>query len=132
MWLKSCTLEGSCFYNDCSDGCHNLARFGDVFGFAREEVERDGTSNGNGDDSQKTGYQCDVYNNCFCFDGFADAVGSESIDGVRGLRGFDGADGYDGHDGVGGGSDGVDGSGFDGSGGLDGLGDSSKKERTES
>ena len=25
------------------------------------------------------------------FDGFADAVGSESIDGVRGLRGFDGA-----------------------------------------
>ena len=73
-------------------------------------------------------YQCDVYNNCFSFDGFADAVGSESIDGVRGLRGYDGYDGFDGVDGA---SDGVGGSGLDGFGGLDGLGDSSKKERIE-
>ena len=65
-----------------------------------------------GEDSQKTGCQCDVYNSCFSFGGFADAVGSESIDGVRGLRGFDGADGSDG--GFDGGFDGVDG-GFDGS-----------------
>ena len=125
MWLKSCRLEGSCWDNDCSDGRHDLARFGGVFGFAGKEVERDGASNGSGDETQKTGCQCDVYNNCFCFDGFADAVGSESIDGVRGLRGFDGVDG--GFDG----SDGVDGSGVDGFGGLDGLGCSSKKERTE-
>ena len=114
------------------------------FGFAGQEVECDGASNGNGDDSQKIGYQCDVYNNCFSFDGFADAVGSESIVGVRGWRGFDGTDGYDGFDGADGGFDGVDGGfdvfdgfdGFDGSGfggfdGLDGLGDRSMKERTE-
>ena len=43
-------------------------------------MERDGASNGNGDDSQKTGYhQCDFFYNCFSFDGFADAVGFESI-----------------------------------------------------
>ena len=85
-------------------------------------MECDGASNGNGDDSQRTGHQCDVSDNCFSFDGFADAVGSVSVDGIRGLHGVDG--GFDGVDGF----HGVDGSDF---GGLDGLGDSSKKERTE-
>ena len=61
---------------------------------------------------RKTDYQCDVYNNGFSFDSFADAIGSESIDGVRGPRGSDGFDGLD------------DGSGLAGLGGLDGLGDS--------
>ena len=37
---------------------------------AGQEVECDGASNGNDDDSQKTGHQCDVYNSCFSFDGF--------------------------------------------------------------
>ena len=98
-------------------------------------MECDGASNGNDDDSQKTGYQCEVSNSCFSFDGFAGAVGPESFDGVDG-----GADGYDvdgGFDCVDGGFDGFDGvdgfHGVDGSdfGGLDGLGDSCKKERSE-
>ena len=85
-------------------------------------MERDGASNGNGDDSLKIGYQCDVYESCFSFDGCIDVVGSESIDGVDVLRGFNGFDGVDGgFAGVDGGfvgfdgSDGVDGAGFDGS-----------------
>ena len=64
-------------------------------------MECDGASNRNDDDSQKTGYQRDACNSCFCFDGFAGADGSESFDGVGGMRGSDGADGYDGFDGVG-------------------------------
>ena len=76
---------GGLLENGCSDGCHDLARFRSVFGFAVQEVECDGPSNGNGDDSQKTRYQCDVFNSCFSVDGFADAVGSESIEDVASM-----------------------------------------------
>ena len=65
-------------------------------------MECDGASNGNDDDTQKTGYQCDACKSCFTFDGFAGADFSTSFDGVGGMRGPDGFDGgFDGVDGVG-------------------------------
>ena len=77
-------------------------------------LECDGASNGNDDDSKKTGDQCDVYNSCFSFDGFAGAVGEFRWRqrGPDGFNGFDGVDsGFGGFDC----SDGVDGFGFDAS-----------------
>ena len=117
------------------------------------ESYRDREKNGDGDDSQKTGYQCDACNSCFSLGGFAEAVDSRSIEGARRRSDFDSADGYDGFDGVDGGFDGVvcgfdgiegdsdglggfggtdgdDGFGFAGLDGLNGLGDRSKQKKT--
>ena len=48
---------------------------------------------GNGDDSQKTGYQSDAWNSCSSFGGFAEAVDSENIEGARRQSDFDSAGG---------------------------------------
>ena len=102
MWLKSCRLESCCWENNYLDRCLILAHFGGVFGSGGLDLECDGASIGNGDDSQKTGYQSYACNSCSSFGGFADAGD------------FDSAGGYDGFDGVDGGFDGFDGFNGDG------------------
>ena len=83
------------------DGGTVLARFGGVFGSAGLDVECDGAPIGNGNDSQKSGHQCDGCNSCFSLGGFAEADDSKSIEGVRRWSDFDSADGCDGVDGGG-------------------------------
>ena len=123
MWLKSCRLESCCWENNCLDRCLILAHFGGVFGSGGLDLECDGASIGNDDDSlrkleTKVTLATVVPALAVLLKQVALKASKKPEDSVISIA----LGGYDGFDGVDGGFDGFDGfDGFNGNGGFDGV-----------